>query len=99
LKSYFNRCSYCSKELPLSELDHQGTGFLICRDATECFQRVNNGPLAYITALELELKSLNQKREALICLIKERKEAAGVPDTVLEFHKTEMMRMSADEEC
>jgi ssDNA-binding Zn-finger/Zn-ribbon topoisomerase 1 len=97
MKSYFSKCSYCSKELPLSELEHQGTGFLICKDAVECFDRVNNGELAYITALELELKSLNQKREALICLIKERKEAAGVPDVALEFHKTEMARISAEE--
>lgn len=98
MKSYFNRCSYCSKELPLPELEHQGTGFLICKDATECFQRVNNGPLAYITALELELKSLNQKREALICLIKERKEAAGVPDVALIEHEKWLAEIRAEGE-
>lgn len=69
-------CHYCGQSSLNSTLYHDGKGFVTCTDATRCLERAHQQKLSHILALELQLASLNSEREALIYLIKEKKEEA-----------------------
>jgi hypothetical protein len=90
MKSFFQRCSLCNAEVMLSEAQNTAVNVVVCRDALACDRRVKQNQSAYLTALQVELKGVEQRRSELIGEIATWYKQTGTPNPVDQRHLAAM---------
>ena len=80
----------------LSEMQYFAVSQVVCRDVLACDRRVKHNQAAFLTALQMELKGIEQRRSELIEAIGDYRKRNNLPDPVLIRHQAEMERIEAE---
>ena len=83
--------------MPLNELEHDGRSFITCKDVISCNRRVEQAEQAYLTALELESKSLTKKLAEVNDKIATERKRRNLDDTTTKMHFALVRRIEEDD--
>jgi hypothetical protein len=92
-------CSYCGLERPVSQLVHNGMGFLLCPEDAECYERSQEQGKAILTELQLRLEKNNVERSELIQKIKQVRHEYKLPDPAQVEHDRWLAEIQGDSQC
>lgn len=97
MKPYFMPCAYCGHDRPLNELEHDGRGFVTCRDVLACNRNVEQAEQTYLTALELERDCFTKKLAEVNDKIAAEKKRRNLDDTTAKMHFALVKRIEEDD--